>query len=427
MIGKRKSQGALFDVGNVFPLSLMPHTFHAQLAKASGQLFSDSDFAAFYSERMGRPSVPPSLLALAILLQNEAGVSDEEAIERTAFDLRWAAVLGRSAGEPLCARSTLELFRAHLLLHEEVRRIFLCSIQEAKRAGLLKDKALRVAVDTKPIEGRGAVQDTYNLLATGIVQLAAPIAKALRQKPEDWMRSQNMGRYTQPSVKGGADIDWADDEARSALLTQIVSDARRLLQIAGSSEADTKDAAQLLRALLLQDVEETALSSDEVQAHIKQGTAKGRIPSATDPEQRHGRKSKSKTFIGAKASIAVDVESQLIVAVDVLSGDAPDDRGVLELVEQAEANAAQPVAETVGDCAYGDGETRQAFANAQRELIAKVPKEADRGGLFPKSAFQIDLDHNTVTCPAGQTATAYTNTKQGGKIFQFRAACKDCP
>ena len=426
MIGKRRSQGALFDVGNVFPVTLKPGSFHAQLAAASGRLFSDADFAAFYSERTGRPSVPPSLLALTVLLQNEACVSDEEAIERTAFDLRWAAVLGRQAGEPLCVRSTLELFRAHLLLHNEVRRIFLCSIREAKRAGLLKGKALRIAVDTKPIEGRGAVQDTYNLLASGIVQLSSAIAKALRQKPDDWMRAKGLQRYVQPSIKGSADIDWADEAARNALLAQIVSDARGLLQIAGRSHTDTKEAARLLEALLLQDVEETISSTGGPQAQIKQGTAKGRIPSATDPQQRHGRKSKSKTFTGAKASVAVDIESQIIVATDVLSGDAPDNYGTLQLVVQAEANAGQPVAETIGDCAYGDGETRQAFADAQRELLAKVPKEADRGGLFPKSAFQIDLERNTVTCPAGQTTTTYVNTKEGGKVFQFRAACNGC-
>jgi hypothetical protein len=172
MIGKRKSQRTLFDVGNVFPLSLRPDTFHAQLAVASSRLFSDSDFAVFYSERIGRPSIAPSLLALTILLQIEARISDEEAIERTAFDLRWCAVLGRAAGEPLCARSTLELFRAHLMLHEKVRLIFIRSIEEAKRVGLLKGKALHVAIDTKPILGRGAVEDTYNLLATCIVGLA---------------------------------------------------------------------------------------------------------------------------------------------------------------------------------------------------------------------------------------------------------------
>jgi hypothetical protein len=103
MLGKHRPQRELFDVGNVYDLALPPNSFHAQLALAAPRLFSDAAFAAFYSERMGRPSVPPSQLALLTLLQHEAGCSDEEAVARTAFDLRWAAVLRRSAGAPLCA------------------------------------------------------------------------------------------------------------------------------------------------------------------------------------------------------------------------------------------------------------------------------------------------------------------------------------
>ena len=68
MIGKRDTQMPLFEVGNVFDLKLDPGSFHAQLAKAAPRLFSDEDFAAFYKDKMGRPSVPPSLLALATLL-----------------------------------------------------------------------------------------------------------------------------------------------------------------------------------------------------------------------------------------------------------------------------------------------------------------------------------------------------------------------
>ena len=170
MIGKRKAQPDLFDVGNVFPLALDPKSFHGQLARAAPRLFRDEDFHECYNERLGRPSGPPSQLALLTLLQHEAGVSDAEAIARSACDLRWAAVLGRAAGTPLCAKSTLQLFRAHLVLHEAVRTVFRQSIQEAKRAGLLKGTPLAIAVDTKPILGRGAVQDTYNLLATALRQ-----------------------------------------------------------------------------------------------------------------------------------------------------------------------------------------------------------------------------------------------------------------
>jgi hypothetical protein len=431
MLGKRKAQRDLFDVGNVFPVALDPASFHGQLARAADQLFRDADFATFYADRLGRPSTPPSLLALLTLMQHECGCSDLEAVERTAYDLRWAAVLRRAAGTPLCAKSTFQLFRAHLILHDGVRRIFEESIAEARRAGLLKRGALTVALDTKPILGRGAVEDTYNLLATGIQQLGRALAAAVGQEPEEWAPTHDLTRYFGPSVKGSADLDWSDAAARNQLLAEIVTDARRLLRLAGAGPpgeaAAVREAAALLTQLLLQDVVETTGADGTPQAAIKQGTAPERIPSATDPEQRHGRKSASQRFTGHKASVAVDVESQLILDAAVLAGSAGDASEALAQVERVEAASGQPVALTQGDCAYGGGETRQAFLDAGRALVAKVPQESENGGLFPKRAFVIDLEQLTVTCPGGQTTTRFTQDKEGGKTFAFGAVCRACP
>ena len=177
MLGKRPPQPQLFDVGHVYDLRLPTRSFHAQLAQAAARLFRDEDFERLYAKTQARPSGPPSLLALTLLLQQHAGVSDLEAIERTAYDLRWNAGLGRTDGTPLCAKSTLQLFRAHLILHEQARQIFVKSLDQAKRAGRLQT-SLRVAIDTRPILGRGAVEDTFNRLDTGIRQLARAFAEA---------------------------------------------------------------------------------------------------------------------------------------------------------------------------------------------------------------------------------------------------------
>ena len=427
MIGTRSAQIPLFEVGNVFDLKLAPGTFHAQLANAASRLFTDQDFADFYNNKIGRPSVPPSLLALTLLLQHEAGVSDEEAIERTAYDLRWAAVLRKEAGQPLCAKSTLQLFRAHLLLHPQVQSIFVSSIKEAKRAGLLKSSALRIAVDTKPIRGRGAVQDTFNLLATGIRQLARAIAHTQEHTLDDYLNQQDLHRYSSASLKGSADIDWSDEAAKEALLTQVVADAKRLLALAPLCDPEVGKAAQLLQQLLLQDVTLTSTPQGSEKAQITEGTAKGRIPSATDPDIRHGRKSASKRFNGHKGSIAVDEDTQIIVGLEVLAGDAGDATDVLPLVEQVEANTQLPVLETSGDCAYGGAPTRAAFAQAHRDLLAKVPQEASRNGLFAKSAFEIDLQNDRVTCPAGQVTSTFCTTPEGAKTFAFGSVCAGCP
>ena len=155
------------------------------------------------------------------------------------------------------------------------------------------------------------------------------------------------------------------------------------------------EAAELLGQLLLQDVER-----QEDGPALKDGVSRDRIPSVHDPEMRHGRKSSSKRFDGHKAAVVVDTDSQLVTAVDILPGNAGDNTGVLELVEQSEENTGIAVEETIGDAAYGDGGTRQAFADAGRTLIAKVPGRPNKA-CFPKEDFQIDLEAGTCTCPAG--------------------------
>ena len=111
----------------------------------------------------------------------------------------------------------------------------------------------------------------------------------------------------------------------------------------------------------------------------------------------------SRRFDGHKAAIVVDTGSQLITAVEVLPGNAPDNLGALELVEASEANTGVPVDEAIGYAAYGDGDTGQAFADAGRTLIARVPERPNRTH-FPKEDFRIDLEAGSCTCPAGNVA-----------------------
>jgi hypothetical protein len=104
------------------------------------------------------------------------------------------------------------------------------------------------------------------------------------------------------------------------------------------------EASELLRVLLHQDVEPT-----DGGYRIRQGTAKDRVPSVHDPEQRHGRKSHGQTFTGHKGAVAVDTETQLITAVEALPGNASDGATAGALVEGSEANTGAGVEQVIGD------------------------------------------------------------------------------
>jgi hypothetical protein len=245
-----------------------------------------------------------------------------------------------------------------------------------------------------------------------------------------WAEKERLQRYFGSSVKGDAAIDWDDKAQRDQLLTQIVQDGRRLLGLAENAQQDYPEHgeaiqadAALLERLIRQDVEE----KPEGGCQIKQGTEKDRLISVHDPEMRHGRKSASKTFNGHKTAVAVDMDSQLICGVEVLSGNAGDQEKALELVHQAERVMEAQVEETVGDCAYGGGPTRKAFAEEGRLLTAKVPA-SHNGDCFPKTAFVIDLDRMEVRCPTGQITTEYESLGvNSGKRFMFAAGtCQAC-
>src|SRR5215216_5494640 len=414
-------------------------SFYGFLALHRKELFCDEDFSDLYCPDNGRPSVPPSLLATALLLQAYEGVSDEEAKARAEFDLRWKAALGVGLEESPFAKSTLQLFRARLVIHERMQTVFRKSLDFARWTGYLRSRRLKVVLDTTYVLGRGALKDTYNLLADGIIKLARELAAgASCSDPEGWAREHGLGRYFGSSVKGEAGIDWDDPEARQVFLEGVVADADRLLMV--SREAMEKlpadeplrqrlhEAAGLLARLLMQDIERR-----EDRTRLKQGVSSDRIVCVHDPEMRHGRKSARRRFDGHKAAIAVDPESQLITAADVLAGNAPDHEQALQLVEQAEANADVMVEETVGDCAYGNSETRQLFADAGRRLVAKV---ASRRGQaqFPKEDFRIDLETMSCTCPAGQETRKVVSISSGDRYgapgfplraFRFDAAICD--
>ena len=191
-----------------------------------------------------------------------------------------------------------------MILHDKVREVFERSLRLAQEAGYLKGKrGMRVAMDTTYILGRGAVKDSYNLLADGIVKLMWALAAVEGVPVRRWAEAHGYKRYMGSSVKGEAAIDWSDRQARRKFLGQIVADADRLLELARQAQdglaADSAeeqvivDAVELLGQLLLQDakrVEDGDDDNGDSGVSLKKGVSKDRLVSVHDPQMRHGHK-----------------------------------------------------------------------------------------------------------------------------------------
>lgn len=439
MLGHRSSQLGMFTADQQYLRLVGEDSFYGFLARHGRDLFRDEDFAPLYCRDNGRGSVPPSLLGIALLLQAHDRVPDAEAAQRAVFDLRWKVALGLDLEARPFAKSTLQLFRSQLIIHEQAGAIFKRSLALARQTGLLKGRQMRAAVDTTVIFGRGAVEDTYNLIAEGIVILCRVLAQVAGAEACEWAADRDLGRYFGSSIKTSEAVDWDDAASREAFLSGLIKDGQGCLQLAREARAEleagsvdderVRQAAELLTQLLWQDVEPT-----ERGHRVKQGTVEDRVPSAHDPQQRHGRKSHGKTFTGHKGGLAVDVETQLITAVDVIPGNASDGEHAVELVESSEANTGSEVTQVIGDTAYGSMDTRAALG--EREVIAPTVKPHS-GRSISKDDFDIDVADGRVRCPMGHETTHWTwaqitpgkgKPKVRVKRFAFpKELCRVCP
>ena len=171
MLGERSDQRGLWEADRLYLDHVGRESFYGLLASLRGRLFRDADFAEFYCPDNGRDSVPPSLPAVALLLQSHDRVSDAEAKARADFDLRWKVArwkvaLGIEAEDRPFAKSTLQVFRAQLVLHDKVREVFESSLRLAREPGYLSERA-RDAGGIGPGQHPGAGRGEGHLQSIG--------------------------------------------------------------------------------------------------------------------------------------------------------------------------------------------------------------------------------------------------------------------
>ena len=424
MLGERDPQRKLFSAAQQLgPERLKKMGFYGRMATEGYKLFSDQDFAGAYVLDNGRPSVPPSLLAIARVLQHYAGVSDAEAIERHCDDLRWkvAMDLDLTSIEPVFAKSTFQAFRARLTLFEKEALAFEKSVHAAKEAGLFP-KRLRVALDSSPVRGRGAIKDTINLLSDAIVAVLRAVADKGSRKAQDIAHEAGLDRHVnEPSIKGTELVEWTDLDAVNEFLGGLVADCEKAVAVANKAECATEEVA-LLKKIIEQDVEH---STDGGSPKIRQGVAKDRTVSVTDPEMRHGRKSSGKGYNGHKAHVAVDTESGIITAVEMGAPGQADGSQVQPLVEQTVRITQIPVEQALGDTAYSSKTAVDQAKDAHIELVTKMPSPP-HGRLGP-DAFKVSPDGKTAQCPAGYVSKSVHKNKDGFEHTWQERQCSACP
>lgn len=415
-------------------IELAADAFERQLPGLVRRLISFDELHALDgSSGQGAPTCCPYRQAAMLLLQFRYGLSERELYQRCLRDLGFRYALGLEPGERPPSARTLRRFRSRLVAAKGADFLFKVVLAVACEEGAIDDVALQ-AIDSTNTDCRGAVIDTFNLIAAGIWQVIRVVARCLGRHAGALACEWDLDRYMARSIKGGAAIDWSVEDQRNALLTKEIRDADRLAKEVESVSAtvtlppQVDEALALLARVARQDVEEL----EDGTFRIARGTAKGRIVSISDPEARHGRKSKSKVIKGFKTHVLGTIESQFVTGIAITDAGVHDSAPTTTLLGQAEGNGVKPK-EALGDNAYGTGPNLRACNALGVEMHTKPGRPSSRGAL-PKRDFEIDLENMRVTCPAGQTTSRWTTGFAGDgsddrvPVFHFnKATCQQCP
>jgi hypothetical protein len=183
------------------------------LFRERDRLFPDDLFADLFAV-IGRRSVPPSVVAVVMVLQRLEGLSDREAVDRFTFDARWRYAAGvggwDGAGPVGFAHTVLVDMRERLRRSSGPDRVFEVALTAARQAGLV---GRRRVVDSTPLYDAVATMDTVTLIRSairGLLGVAGPdLAARLRVVLSSGDRFVTAGKPV---------IDWDDEAARTGHL-----------------------------------------------------------------------------------------------------------------------------------------------------------------------------------------------------------------
>jgi IS5 family transposase len=404
--GKSDPNPQLLDAAALCRPLVPDGSLYGFLADHRRELFRDEDFADLFPSGRGRPSVPADVMAVALVLKELEGLSDRQAADALRCDIRWKVACGLPLDHPGVHFTVFTYWRTRLDGSERPQRINQAVSEAARASGVLAGRTRR-ALDSTLLDDAVATQDT-------VTQLVSAIRRVRRLVPEAAAVTVSAHDY---DAAGKPVCAWDDPEAKTALVSALVNDARAIIAaLDGVDLSDEQaDAVGLLALVAGQDVEP---GDEEGTWRIAQRVAPDRVISTVDPEARHMHKSRSEYRDGYKAHIAVEPETGIITGAELTPANAADGPTGVGLLAGEE-----PGLQVLGDSAYGSGETRAALRRTgHHQAIKPIPLRPGVPGGFTRDDFVIDHQHGTVTCPGGHTVAVSAKGRA-----TFGARCRTCP
>ena len=391
---------------------------------------------------LGRPAWPALVLAKMLILRwVEEGMSRLASVGTAQRNTTWRAALCLEMGEPTPSEKTLRDFERflrqrhpdsdtprYLVLHEHI-------VRTCVDLGVVGERAMW-SMDSTPMWCFGAVQDTVRLLGDGLRSLGKVWARATRTSLEEVAHAWGLDLLVAKSTKAVLRIDWRDREQRSGatdrLARWVIDVVRRIRRELSMARRGLRKALLRRCRNLLKVVHDDLRQDEQGRLVVARCVARGRLVSILDPDARHGRKSRAKTFKGFKLHVFGDITSGLIAGAAVTRGNVHDGRPAPRLLGRAQALGLE-IEQLLADTAYGGARLRYVCQQQSgATLLAPPPPRALSEGKLGAKHFQVDLEAMRATCPIGVTTDQWAWVKATGfdlKVPRFQwpqQVCKAC-
>ena len=442
MPGSPQSQVSFFDPEFADPGCLELGTLPWLLARHRKLLFPRWLFAGWKPGLRGPKGWDAGVLMTLLLLRwGEEGMSRKASVRRARRDTSWRAAMGLpiGGGTPsarvvgrferfLCRRHSETGVPHYLLLHEHFVRVCL-------EAGIVGERAVW-AMDSTPMWAYGAMLDTIRLLGDGLRTLGHRWAKLTGKTLETLAAEWGLPLLLAKSTKAAYRVDWRDADQRAGAMDRVASDVLRVVEtVCGEVEtvrANKRKGVRRLCRHLLKVIRDDMETDDAGRLVVARGTTKGRLVSITDPQARHGRKSRSRKYKGFKTHVLGDVVSGLLLSLAVTPGGVHDSVPAHRLIHRAR-ELHDKIERVLGDTAYGAARLRRVVAGAEGvDLLAPPPPVSATSGRIGRKDMTIDLDAGTATCPEGVTVPLTWFWSKADGVHVRRASwpketCSGCP
>lgn len=366
-----------------------------------------------YTPDFGRPAEDPEFMLRLCLLQYIYNDSDRQVIENAKLNLAYKYFLGLAVDEEAPDDTTISYFRAVRLGEEKFREVFERIVQQCIDKGLVTGK--RQIIDSTHIVGDIAMNSL-----TGLIKLCR--RNVLREVDrQDSSIAEKLGIKELQVVK--QDRFTRMEEG----LEKEIEQAKALLD--GVTE-ELKPGKLMVTEGLKKDLEllEKAVADRE-------DKRTDRLVSPVDPDARAGRK-ETRHWIGYKGHMIVEGDSEIITAVETSPANIDDGSQLVRLIDQQkEAFDLRPM-EISGDKAYDSGANLEQLGMRNITGYISLSKKVNVPcpDLFTVDDFRYDAEHDTLTCPAGQTAPWHRRAvfhsekhQRLGNVFQFKPEqCNKC-